>query len=108
MGVMGVLIIKKAHIMELKKLLRKYAGKPNQSFSGSFDSNEKDLPDEEVRECSQQSFDELPSDISDWPEYWKEAYEERAAILEYVGGLSREEAEKQSEERQRKSKLLPQ
>jgi len=40
---------------------------------------------------------DLPSDQNDWPEYWKEAYEERAAIMEYDGGMNRGEAEKKAE-----------
>lgn len=31
-------------------------------------------------------------------EDWKEAFEERAAIMEYDGGLSREEAERRARE----------
>ena len=39
--------------------------------------------------------DELPANIADWPEDWREEYEERAAIMdkEYYGSLSREAAE---------------
>jgi len=40
---------------------------------------------------------ELPSDISNWPEHWREEFEERAAIMEYDGGLPRLEAEKKAE-----------
>lgn len=34
-----------------------------------------------------------PTDPKDWPEELREEFEERAAIMEYDGGLSREEAE---------------
>ncbi len=32
----------------------------------------------------------------DIPDYWQEDYEERAAILEYDGGLDRESAQRQA------------
>lgn len=31
-----------------------------------------------------------------WPQPWRDLYEERAAIMEFDGGLSREEAETQA------------
>lgn len=31
-----------------------------------------------------------------WPHPWRDLYEERAAIMEFDGGLSREEAETQA------------
>lgn len=31
-----------------------------------------------------------------WPQPWRDHYEERAAMMEYDGGLSREEAETQA------------
>jgi hypothetical protein len=40
---------------------------------------------------------ELPADIQNWPEDWREEFEERAAILEYDGMLSRPEAESWAE-----------
>jgi hypothetical protein len=40
---------------------------------------------------------ELPSRVAHWPKDWGEAYEERAAIMEYEGGLDREEAERNAE-----------
>jgi hypothetical protein len=40
---------------------------------------------------------ELPSDVRDWPEDWREEFEERAAIMEYDGMLSRPEAEQWAE-----------
>jgi hypothetical protein len=33
-------------------------------------------------------------EIASWPEYRRDAYEERAAILEYDAGFSRDEAER--------------
>ncbi len=48
----------------------------------------------------------LPLEIIFWPSEWQERYEERASIMEYDGGLSRCDAEKQSEEIQRKSFML--
>ena len=41
--------------------------------------------------------DELPIDIAAWPQDWREEYEERAAIMEYDGNLSRDEAEQWAE-----------
>lgn len=35
----------------------------------------------------------LPPSVVDWPEDQREAYEERAAIIEYDGGLDRVDAE---------------
>jgi hypothetical protein len=35
--------------------------------------------------------------VADWPEEWRYAYEERAGIQEFTGGLSRAEAERQAE-----------
>ena len=41
--------------------------------------------------------DELPVDIAAWPQDWREEFEERAAIMEYDGDLSRDEAEQWAE-----------
>lgn len=40
----------------------------------------------------------LPNFIYKWPRAYQELYLERAAIMEYDGGLSRESAEKAAEE----------
>ena len=40
----------------------------------------------------------LPRTITEWPRRWREAYEERAALLEYDGGLPRDAAEHQAED----------
>lgn len=40
---------------------------------------------------------DLPAHVGDWPEDWLEAYIERAAIMEYDGGLTRPEAERRAE-----------
>lgn len=40
----------------------------------------------------------LPVCVSDWPPEWRDSYEERAAIMQYDGGLSRAEAEHRAEE----------
>jgi hypothetical protein len=40
---------------------------------------------------------ELPARIEDWPDGWREEFEERAAIMEYDGMLSRSEAEQWAE-----------
>jgi len=36
---------------------------------------------------------DVPSNLQDWPEDWREVYEERAAIIEFDGGLKRLQAE---------------
>ena len=38
----------------------------------------------------------LPEEVADWPSGLQEAYQERAAIMEFDGNLSREEAEQQA------------
>lgn len=40
----------------------------------------------------------LPAHVGDWPEPWLEAFIERAAIMQYDGGLPRAEAERRAEE----------
>jgi hypothetical protein len=35
----------------------------------------------------------LPLKISDWPVYWRELYEERAAIIEFMANRPHKEAE---------------
>lgn len=36
---------------------------------------------------------QLPISIADWPSYWRELYEERAAIIEHDARMPRETAE---------------
>ena len=43
----------------------------------------------------------LPERVADWPEEAHEIWEERAAIIEFDGGLPREAAERLAEERVR-------
>lgn len=40
----------------------------------------------------------LPPHVGDWPEEWLEVFIERAGIMEFDGGLPREEAEARTEE----------
>lgn len=40
---------------------------------------------------------DLPNNPDDWPNSWNERYIERAAIMEFDGGLGRSEAEKLTE-----------
>ena len=35
----------------------------------------------------------LPAEISDWPEDWRERFEERAGIMQFDAGMSRIKAE---------------
>ena len=44
---------------------------------------------------------ELPGDVADWPEPWREVYEERAGIAEHHGCLARCDAERLAEARVR-------
>lgn len=39
----------------------------------------------------------LPARIATWPEAWRDAFEERAAIMEFDGDLPREAAEREAE-----------
>jgi len=41
---------------------------------------------------------DLPANIPDWPTGARARYEERAAIMQYDGALSREEAERNAED----------
>lgn len=45
---------------------------------------------------------ELPALRSDWPEEWIEAFEERAAVMEFDAGITRAEAERNAEESTRR------
>jgi hypothetical protein len=40
----------------------------------------------------------LPRFVYRWPAYWQELYLERAAIMEFEGGMTREQAQKKAEE----------
>lgn len=44
----------------------------------------------------------LPSSISDWPILYREAFEERAGLMEFLGNLSKEDAEYFAEQNIRK------
>lgn len=44
----------------------------------------------------------LPDNISAWPSYWRECYEERAGIMEFQANLPRREAERRAEAEVRK------
>ena len=50
-------------------------------------------------------LDELPDDINAWPEELKEAFEERAAVLEFEGGMGKKEAEVMAEKMERGEKI---
>lgn len=66
--------------------------------------------DDDVAEASAQPTT-LPADRADWPEEALENWEERSAIIEFDGGLPREEAERLAEERVRlecaRSRVVP-
>ena len=40
----------------------------------------------------------LPTFVYRWSAYWQELWAERAAIMEFEGGMTREQAEKKAEE----------
>lgn len=40
---------------------------------------------------------QLPARVADWPAAWIEAFEERAAIVQYDAGLARADAEREAE-----------
>jgi hypothetical protein len=44
----------------------------------------------------------LPEQIAAWPPVWREVFEERAGIIEYLGNVSRFTAEFRAEEQVRK------
>ena len=44
---------------------------------------------------------ELPEDLGSWPDEWREVFEERAAVMEFDGGLPRAAAEREAEVRVR-------
>ena len=46
----------------------------------------------------------LPAKVSDWPVEWRELFEERAGIMEYVANLDRHAAEYWAERDIRKQK----
>ena len=86
--------------MKLVDLLRLYAGRSSQ-LEGEERTEIAAAPVE--KELFLLPEVDLPADLGDWPKEWREAYEERAAIMEYDGGLSRSEAERLSEELQREA-----
>jgi hypothetical protein len=66
------------------------------SKSGSSADGEYDGTDDGKADVSSPVLPEaeqLPAKLSEWPEPYREAFHERAAIMEFDGGLSREEAE---------------
>ena len=62
----------------------------------------RDDRDDVFPSLSEQPQLDLPKKVEDWPDDDRETYEERAAIMEVEGGLSRAEAECQAEQQQRK------
>ncbi len=85
---------------KLVELLQRYAGKSVQSSVDERKETTTVVSKPAIND-EQKSLTaaELPININDWSKYWREAYEERATIMEYDGGLSRVEAEKQAEKR---------
>ena len=48
----------------------------------------------------------LPANPAAWPARWKEAYEERAGIIEFMAGLTRQTAEFRAEQDIRKQAAM--
>ena len=48
----------------------------------------------------------LPPNRAAWPQRWKEAFEERAGIIEYMAGLTRQTAEFRAEQDVRKQAAM--
>ena len=46
---------------------------------------------------------ELPERVEEWPLEWLDRYEERAGIMEFLGELPRDEAERRAEARVREA-----
>lgn len=85
--------------MKLVDLLKVYAGKQDRAS----------IPTSPFKaEGSRGHEGYLPTDLTDWPAEYLEAFEERAAIMEHDGRMDRHEAERRAEELQRKaySRLL--
>ncbi len=88
--------------MKLADLLRYYAGKTSTSNSGKLEMPATGHIHTECQSTCKIEVD-LPGTIDDWPVEWRASYEERAAIMEFDGGLNRSAAEQQSEQLQRKA-----
>ena len=73
--------------MRLVDLLQKYASDNHTQDASRQDSSQKSSLGSP--ECGH-----IP--VDNWPPDLREAYEERAAIMEFDGGLPREEAERQA------------
>lgn len=41
---------------------------------------------------------DLPARVKDWPETWRYLFEERAGIMEFEAGMTRQEAERRAEQ----------
>jgi hypothetical protein len=48
----------------------------------------------------------LPTKVTAWPPKWRELYEERAGLIEFMGNLSRQTAEFRAEQDIRKVAAL--
>lgn len=52
---------------------------------------------EVLAELEREQNAELPALVADWPPDWIEAFEERAGIMQFDGGLARSDAERDAE-----------
>ncbi len=83
--------------MKLAELLQRYAGKSEQLSVDERREHTSVVSKPIIDKQISLQVAELPVDINDWSEYWREAYEERVAIMENDGDMSRKQAEKEAE-----------
>ena len=97
--------------MKLLELVERYLEKPV-SPSIVHGDIEQTVPDKrsllKAPAISEKTQFDLPPTLDSWPEKWREAYEERAGIMEFDGGLPHAEAEKDAENRIRAAFLQQQ
>jgi glycerophosphoryl diester phosphodiesterase len=72
--------------MTLVDLIRKYAGAD--SITCKLDHEE---------EKAHQSIPSLPELVTDWPDEWRKALDERASIMEFDGELTRDVAQAEAQ-----------
>lgn len=82
--------------MKLSNLLKKYSGIVYSATIIEQQQYTAVLIPSEAKEPLDNKIVELPKNVYEWPEEWIEAYEERAAIMEYDGCMSRVQAEKKA------------
>ncbi len=96
-----------AEIVRRKIVLTVDPDKPDRIRYHPKDAMEADLAERILRHKSLLiqilRHDELPRDLWEWPDYWKEEFMERVAIMEYDGNIRRFVAEQEAERNIRKA-----